>query len=171
MAPLIQGLRASPGHVFWPDDISLLDVDHIDASRLLTSGQITDSYLLALAIKESGDCSVRNRLRAISFALLLGAFISWRFIAFHPTPAAVMAADLRSIGLTRRQYVIINRQCGTHRPLTLQVIRHLASYIKIIGLAIKESGDCSVRNRLRAISFALLLGAFISWRFIAFHPT
>ncbi|MBU2847585.1 PIN domain-containing protein [Acidithiobacillus ferriphilus] len=76
VAPLIQGLRASSGHVFWPDDISLLDVDHIDASRLLTSGQITDSYLLALACAHEGQLAtfdhrlvtnaVRNGLQCIN---------------------------------------------------------------------------------------------------------
>ncbi|MHB1779106.1 TA system VapC family ribonuclease toxin [Acidithiobacillus sp.] len=55
VAPLIQGLCALPGHVFWPDHISLLDIGHIDTARLLTSGQITDSYLLALASAHGGQ--------------------------------------------------------------------------------------------------------------------
>jgi toxin-antitoxin system PIN domain toxin len=49
VAPLMAALCALPGHVFWPDDISLLDTEKIDASRLLHAGQVTDSYLLALA--------------------------------------------------------------------------------------------------------------------------
>ncbi len=36
-------------HRFLADSISLLD-DTVDSSRLLSSGQVTDSYLLALAI-------------------------------------------------------------------------------------------------------------------------
>lgn len=46
---------ALPGHVFWPDDISLLNAKHIDRSRLLGSPQITDSYLLALARAHGGQ--------------------------------------------------------------------------------------------------------------------
>ena len=36
-------------HRFVPDSISLFD-DLVDSSRLLSSGQVTDSYLLALAV-------------------------------------------------------------------------------------------------------------------------
>lgn len=36
-------------HRFVPDSISLFD-DVVDSSRLLSSGQVTDSYLLALAV-------------------------------------------------------------------------------------------------------------------------
>ena len=42
------------GHVFWPDDISLVGVKHVEAKRILTSGQVTDSYLLALAVAHDG---------------------------------------------------------------------------------------------------------------------
>lgn len=55
VAPLMAGLRALPGHVFWPDDISLLDTERFDMSRLLSSGQVTDSYLLALAFAHGGQ--------------------------------------------------------------------------------------------------------------------
>lgn len=48
-AQLMTTLRSLPGHAFWPDDVSLLDADRINASRLLSSGQVTDSCLLALA--------------------------------------------------------------------------------------------------------------------------
>ena len=44
-----------PGHAFWPDDISLLDGKHINSERLLSSAQITDSYLLALARAHGGQ--------------------------------------------------------------------------------------------------------------------
>ena len=43
-----------PGHVFWPDDISLLDEGFIDADKLLSPRQLTDAYLLALAVKHGG---------------------------------------------------------------------------------------------------------------------
>ena len=38
-------------HIFVPDDISLLDSDTIDHDRLLSPRQVTDVYLLALAVK------------------------------------------------------------------------------------------------------------------------
>ncbi len=43
-----------PNHVFWPDDISLLDQAFIDADKLLSPRQLTDAYLLALAVKHGG---------------------------------------------------------------------------------------------------------------------
>ncbi|MEJ1959344.1 MAG: hypothetical protein WDM70_07870 [Nitrosomonadales bacterium] len=49
VAQLMAGLCTLPGHAFWPDKISLLDANKIDASRILSSTQVTDSYLLALA--------------------------------------------------------------------------------------------------------------------------
>jgi len=41
-------------HQFWPDDISLLDPRTAHASRILTSRQLTDLYLLALAVAHQG---------------------------------------------------------------------------------------------------------------------
>ncbi|MEE2899597.1 MAG: TA system VapC family ribonuclease toxin [Gemmatimonadota bacterium] len=39
----------SDGHVFWTDDVSLLDTRSIDASHVSGHREITDVYLLALA--------------------------------------------------------------------------------------------------------------------------
>ena len=61
VAQLMSGLCALPGHVFWPDDISLLDTKKLDASRLLSSAQVTDSYLLALAIAHDGRLATFDR--------------------------------------------------------------------------------------------------------------
>ncbi len=58
---LMTGLCALPGHVFWPDDISLLDTKNLDATRLLSSAQVTDSYLLALAITHNGKLATFDR--------------------------------------------------------------------------------------------------------------
>ena len=55
VARLLTGLRALPGHVFWPDGISLLDATLIDATRLLASAQLTGTYLLALACANGGQ--------------------------------------------------------------------------------------------------------------------
>ena len=49
VAAIVRQLRLLPGHEFWPDDISLLDPAHVDADQVLTSAQVTDTYLLALA--------------------------------------------------------------------------------------------------------------------------
>ena len=61
VAALIATLCALPGHTFWPDDISLRDAERIDTARLLDSGQITDSYLLALACEHGGRLATFDR--------------------------------------------------------------------------------------------------------------
>jgi toxin-antitoxin system PIN domain toxin len=54
---VVQGLRRfvkTADHAFWPDDITLRDAAAIDAERILGSRQITDLYLLALAVRHGG---------------------------------------------------------------------------------------------------------------------
>lgn len=46
---VLQLFCADPRHEFCPDDISLLDDDHIVRPELMTPARITDLYLLALA--------------------------------------------------------------------------------------------------------------------------
>jgi uncharacterized protein len=41
-------------HEFWSDDISVLDPDRIDTSRVHGPRQLTDVYLLALAVHRGG---------------------------------------------------------------------------------------------------------------------
>lgn len=41
-------------HEFWPDDISLLDRSFVRGDRVHGPKQLTDIYLLALAVKHSG---------------------------------------------------------------------------------------------------------------------
>lgn len=43
-----------PGHEFWPDNVSLMNTEIFDLGRLLGPRQITDIYLLALAVKRRG---------------------------------------------------------------------------------------------------------------------
>ena len=43
-----------PSHVFWPEQISLLTKGLIRWERMLGPRQITDSYLLALAVTHGG---------------------------------------------------------------------------------------------------------------------
>ena len=41
-------------HEFWPDKVSLLDADLVDSSRMHGPRQLTDIYLLALAVAHEG---------------------------------------------------------------------------------------------------------------------
>jgi uncharacterized protein len=55
-------------HVFWPDDISIADLEVFDPSGILGPGQITDVYLLALAVKNGGRFATLDQsvsLRAV----------------------------------------------------------------------------------------------------------
>jgi hypothetical protein len=60
------------GHVFWPDDITMLDPQKLDATRLLSSRQVTDSYLLALAQAHGGELATLDR-RLVTDAVMGGA--------------------------------------------------------------------------------------------------
>ncbi len=66
IAALLRDLRSVPGHVFWPDDVSLLDSDLIDLDAILGSRQITDTYLLALAVTRGGMLATFDRRLNIS---------------------------------------------------------------------------------------------------------
>lgn len=48
-------------HAFWPDAVSLLEPDRIDWSSVLGSRQVTDVYLLALAIEMKGCLATLDR--------------------------------------------------------------------------------------------------------------
>ena len=72
VARLLVGLKALPGHQFWADDISLTDTMRADARRLLTSAQVTDSYLLALAAAHGGHLATFDR-RLVTDAVPNGA--------------------------------------------------------------------------------------------------
>ncbi|HZL00342.1 MAG TPA: TA system VapC family ribonuclease toxin [Caulobacteraceae bacterium] len=61
VATVLADLCASKNHEFWPDDISVLRTKHLNVERLLASGQITDSYLLALACAREGKLATFDR--------------------------------------------------------------------------------------------------------------
>lgn len=44
----------SPQHSFWADSLSLLDASHFDWNALFHPRQLTDAYLLALAVQHGG---------------------------------------------------------------------------------------------------------------------
>ena len=64
---VLKRLSSLPGHVFWPDDISLRDAGRFSAEKLSAVGQVTDSYLLALAVSKRGKlATLDKRLSAIA---------------------------------------------------------------------------------------------------------
>jgi toxin-antitoxin system PIN domain toxin len=58
-------------HVFWPDDASLLDDRAFDWRGLLTPPQLTDAYLLALAVRHKGRFVTLDR--GVPLAAVAGA--------------------------------------------------------------------------------------------------
>ena len=71
VAELVSILLSLGGHEFWPDDITLFDARRVDAARLLDSAQITDSYLLALAVAHGGQLATFDR-RMVADAVIDG---------------------------------------------------------------------------------------------------
>lgn len=61
VALALRDLTAEPGHVFWPDDLPLVGSDWIDMAAITSHGQITDSYLLALAASKGGKLATFDR--------------------------------------------------------------------------------------------------------------
>lgn len=72
VAESLDSLLGQPGHEFWADDISLLDRGKFDLRHLLNASQVTDSYLLALAIAHGGQLATFDR-RLIPHAVQNGA--------------------------------------------------------------------------------------------------
>ena len=60
-AILIGGLRETPKHQFWPDSISLLDASSVFIDKVTLSAQVTDTYLLALAVHNGGALATFDR--------------------------------------------------------------------------------------------------------------
>lgn len=50
----LQTLCASAHHHFWPDDLSLVQADILNPKHVLGQRQLTDAYLLALAVHQQG---------------------------------------------------------------------------------------------------------------------
>lgn len=49
------------GHVRWPDDVSFTDSSLFIAERLRTPAQVTDAYLLGLAVRRRGKLATLDR--------------------------------------------------------------------------------------------------------------
>jgi uncharacterized protein len=52
---------ANRSHVFWPDSLSILETGRLRWDRVLSSRQITDIYLLALAVARGGRLVTLDR--------------------------------------------------------------------------------------------------------------
>jgi toxin-antitoxin system PIN domain toxin len=61
VAPIVARLTALAGHVFWQDNLSLVASDLVDPTQILTPGQVTDTYLLALAVAQGGQLASFDR--------------------------------------------------------------------------------------------------------------
>jgi uncharacterized protein len=71
VAQQLGAATAHRSHVFWPDSVSLLDADRLRWDRVLTSRQITDAYLLTLAVAQGGRLVTFDR--GISIEAVPGA--------------------------------------------------------------------------------------------------
>ncbi len=54
VASLLKHFSSATDHAFWPDSVSILDHTKIDLRKILVPKQITDAYLLALAVTKNG---------------------------------------------------------------------------------------------------------------------
>jgi predicted nucleic acid-binding protein len=61
VAPIVARFFTLPGHVFWKDDFSLVDSAIVDVARIATPAQVTDTYLLALAVSNKGQLATFDR--------------------------------------------------------------------------------------------------------------
>lgn len=53
-ADLLEGACSTPHHEFWPSEVSVLDRTAVDRTRVHGPRQVTDTYLLALAVHRGG---------------------------------------------------------------------------------------------------------------------
>ena len=71
LADRLRRFCESGGHVFWPDEVSLLDDVLFDLSRVAGHRQLTDVYLLGLAHTRGGRLATFDRtipMRAVKGA-------------------------------------------------------------------------------------------------------
>lgn len=58
---LLRSNLTHPGHVFWPDDLDLLRSIELSGAKLQGHRQITDAYLLGLAIHRKGHFATLDK--------------------------------------------------------------------------------------------------------------
>ena len=72
VAIFLQRLIRHPRHQFWADSFSLLTAPEVQASALIDSAQIADTYLLALAVRQQGRLASFDR-RLVTSAVAGGS--------------------------------------------------------------------------------------------------
>jgi toxin-antitoxin system PIN domain toxin len=68
---LLAGACEAGDHEFWACDVSLIDANVVDRSRIYGPRQVTDAYLLALAVANDGRFATFDR--SLSLAPVRGA--------------------------------------------------------------------------------------------------
>lgn len=58
---VLAGWTAHPGHTFWPDDVFLLNRALIRPDRITHARDVTDTHLLALAVRNGGRLATFDR--------------------------------------------------------------------------------------------------------------
>jgi len=61
MAGILREFCERPNHEFWADDLSLLDTHRFDLQQIQGALQLTDVYLLGLAVKHRGQLVTFDR--------------------------------------------------------------------------------------------------------------
>jgi toxin-antitoxin system PIN domain toxin len=56
---ILQKLCEAPGHQFWGEDISILDI--LEVGAIITHSQVTDVYLAGLAVHREGTLATLDR--------------------------------------------------------------------------------------------------------------
>ena len=59
MFSILRQVCETPGHYFWPEDLSILEILEPDA--IITHAQITDVYLLGLAVHNRGKLATLDQ--------------------------------------------------------------------------------------------------------------
>ena len=70
-AEFLAGAVSAPEHEFWPDDLSITDAKRFLRDRIIGPKQITDLYLLALAVGRGGRLATFDR--TIPLSAVVGA--------------------------------------------------------------------------------------------------
>ena len=73
MVQLVRDFCAATDHQFWSDSVALIDEQVFDDSRLLGHRQITDAYLLALAVANEGQLVTFDSAIAATATVVRGA--------------------------------------------------------------------------------------------------
>jgi hypothetical protein len=71
MVPRLRRAMSAPEHSFWPDDINLLDEQRFEHTRIHGPRQVTDLYLLGLAVSHQACLATFDE--SIPLSAVIGA--------------------------------------------------------------------------------------------------